>query len=133
MPTGAKFRPQRTGDPNVDRLAADVAAVLDQLEGARRGNLESQAQLSTQATLQLGEGLVFRYIGDGVGTWTLPRATVRGIGRTLVLHIANDTTFALSVLAAGSETIDGALSTLVGPGTTAVLASDGADNWSRAA
>lgn len=133
MPTGAKYRPATTGDPNLDRVQRDVRDVFDQLEGARRGNLESPTQQTTDAAFQMGEGAAFFYIGDGVGSWTLPRAAMRGLGRSLIMAVVNTTAFALSVVATGSETIDGATSTLVAPGTTALLSCDGSDKWSRVA
>lgn len=123
------YSPTRTGNPAVDRNLGELKRALDDQERARLGavRLAVKRMVGTGA-IPAGSQLVV-YAGDGGHVLTLPSASAQGPGVGQLLLVGNRGGGSITVLAAGTDTVNGAASISVSASDLVTLASDGEATW----
>jgi hypothetical protein len=128
---GTAFQEITTSSRELANVQRNVRVVFDQLEDPRRQLLTAPV-VQKASDYQIGENLFSEYIGPNAATFALPLPSLRGVGRCVVVWIANGGGGALAVAATGAGvTVAGAASVSLAAGVMACFASNGATKWYR--
>lgn len=112
----------------VSRLQDNASAAFDRLSADHDIISSPVVRLATSGVVQAGTAIAVFQGGAGC-TVTLPTAANQGANVGSLLVFANRSTVTVTLKPAGSDTVNGFKSYVLGAGAVAILVSDGAAEW----
>lgn len=129
MPSRPVFKPLQLNDPRLDRLQANLAQYLAQLDDQVAG-LVSPLVLPCTRDAQVTVQVLVDYRGPGGHTITLPFARTAGTGRAAFVHILNNGAAPITIAAAGKDTVNGAKTLALAVASAFLGMGNGEKAWS---